>query len=437
MDVLSASLYDNTIAWYENDGNAGFTKRVITSDAIGARSVFAIDVDGDGDIDVLSASSNDNTIAWYENDGVIGNLGFTKWVVTSDAITASSVFAIDVDGDGDIDVLSASLNDNTIAWYENDGAVGFTKRVITSDAIAATSVFAIDVDGDDNMDVLSASYADDTIAWYKNDGALGNPGFTKQVITSNAYSVRSVFAIDVDGDGNMDVLSGVYGSNTIAWYENDGSVGNPGFTEHVITTDAAFVNSVFALDVDGDGDIDVLSASETDNTIAWYENDGAVGFTKRVITSVAVGASSVFAIDVDGDGDVDVLSASRENDTIAWYESRAAYDFVVPEFDTFVGNVQATDADGDNITFGISTGADQDLFIIDETGALSFNIAPSLGDSANGDNTYHITVTATANGDVVSSTVVINVTIGGDEGGGDEGGGDEGGGDEGSPPGFG
>jgi hypothetical protein len=132
-----------------------------------------------------------------------------------------------------------------------------------------------------------------------------------------------------------------------------------------------------------------------------------VGFTKRVITSDAIDAHSVFAIDVDGDGDVDVLSASRENDTIAWYESRAAYDFVVPPFDTFVGNLQATDADGDIITYGISTSADQALFNIDEFGALSFNIAPPFGGSANGDNTYNVTVTATANGDVVSSTVVI------------------------------
>ena len=35
---------------------------------------------------------------------------------------ASSVFAADVDGDGDIDVLSASHYDDKIAWYENDGA---------------------------------------------------------------------------------------------------------------------------------------------------------------------------------------------------------------------------------------------------------------------------------------------------------------------------
>ena len=61
--------HDDKIAWYENDGHQNFTERVITTSADGARCVFAADLDGDGDLDVLSASQDDNTIAWYENIG--------------------------------------------------------------------------------------------------------------------------------------------------------------------------------------------------------------------------------------------------------------------------------------------------------------------------------------------------------------------------------
>ena len=46
------------------------------------------------------------------------------------------------------------------------------------------------------------------------------------------------------------------------------------FREHVISTAANGATSVFATDVDGDGDTDVLSASQNDDKIAWYENDG-------------------------------------------------------------------------------------------------------------------------------------------------------------------
>ena len=46
-----------------------FTASDIATSANGATSVFAADMDGDGDMDILSASNNDDTIAWYENDG--------------------------------------------------------------------------------------------------------------------------------------------------------------------------------------------------------------------------------------------------------------------------------------------------------------------------------------------------------------------------------
>jgi hypothetical protein len=94
--------------------------------ANGANTVLAADIDGDGDMDVLSASYADDTIAWYENIGVAGAPAFTKRIISTAADSANCVFAADVDGDGDLDVLSSSTNDDTIAWYENDGtpAVG-------------------------------------------------------------------------------------------------------------------------------------------------------------------------------------------------------------------------------------------------------------------------------------------------------------------------
>jgi hypothetical protein len=68
MDVLSASHYDDKIAWYENDGQKNFTAHAVTTAANGAYFAYAADVDSDGDLDVLSASSVDGKIAWYRND---------------------------------------------------------------------------------------------------------------------------------------------------------------------------------------------------------------------------------------------------------------------------------------------------------------------------------------------------------------------------------
>ncbi|MCP4809599.1 MAG: VCBS repeat-containing protein [Proteobacteria bacterium] len=90
---------------------------MITTSANGARSVYATDLDGDGDADVLSASSGDDKIAWYENQG--GGVFGAQQVITTSADGAVSVYSTDLDGDGDADVLSASFFDDKIAWYQN------------------------------------------------------------------------------------------------------------------------------------------------------------------------------------------------------------------------------------------------------------------------------------------------------------------------------
>ncbi len=323
-DVLSASAGDNKIAWYKNtDGLGAFgPQQVITTATSGARSVYAADLDGDGDMDVLSASFGDNKVAWYENTDGQGNFG-AQQVITTAADGAWSVYAADLDGDGDLDVLSASKDDNKIAWYENtDGLGNFgAQQVITTALDGAISVYAADLDGDSDMDVLSASVDDGKIAWYENTDGLGNFG-VQQVITTAVDAAISVYAADLDGDGDMDVLSASALDDKIAWYENFDGQGAFG-PQQVITTDADGAHSVFAADLDGDSDLDVLSASRLDDKIAWYENtDGLGNFgVQQVITTEAIRANSVFAADLDGDSDMDVLSASFIDDKIAWYEN--------------------------------------------------------------------------------------------------------------------
>jgi hypothetical protein len=313
MDVLSAAYLGDTIAWYENDGSANFTEHTISTSADGAESVYAADVDGDGDMDVLSASRSDDKIAWYENDGS-GN--FTEHTISTAGDGPKSVFAVDMDGDGDMDVLSASGFDSEVTWHENDGSQNFTDHTISTTSFTAWSVFAADMDGDGDIDVLAAALLDNSVDLYENNGSNFFP-LKRQI--SAFRRPYSVFAADVDGDGDMDALSASQTDNRIDWYENND--GNKTFTQHTISTAAVSAVSVFAADVDGDGDMDVLSASLNDNKIAWYENDGSQNFTENTLNTAADGARSVFAADLDGDGDLDVLSASINDDKVAWYEN--------------------------------------------------------------------------------------------------------------------
>jgi uncharacterized repeat protein (TIGR01451 family) len=388
IDVLSASLNDNKIAWYENDGMGNFgAQQIITTATNAAWDVYASDLDGDGDIDVLSASLYDNKIAWYANDGM-GNFGAQQTITTA-ASGASSVYASDLDGDGDMDVLSASAYDYKIAWYANDGMGNFgAQQIITAAANGAWSVYASDLDGDGDMDVLSTSTYDNKVAWYENDG-IGNFG-AQQIITTAANQAQSVYASDLDGDGDMDVLSASFDDDKIAWYANDG-MGNFG-AQQIITTDANDAYSVYASDLDGDGDMDVLSASS--NKIAWYANDGMGNFgAQQIITTAANGGYSVYASDLDGDGDMDVLSASYYDDKIAWYENLLGLNmYAVPNNPPCVGsNTGSLQVQLSGLTYppytytwamagGSSTGSgssNSENFVIDSLAAGTYSITVS------------------------------------------------------------
>jgi hypothetical protein len=101
--------------------HAGFRPEshvIVDNETKGPTCVCAADLDGDGDLDALSASSEDNKVAWYTNDGS-GYFG-PQQVLTTEADGADSVSAADLDGDGDLDVLSASSDDAKIAWYKNE-----------------------------------------------------------------------------------------------------------------------------------------------------------------------------------------------------------------------------------------------------------------------------------------------------------------------------
>jgi len=330
-DVLSASTDSDTVAWHENvgpgngvvGGNFG-PQQVITSSADGATSVLAIDLDEDGDADVLVTSRYDKTVAWYANVGVgngIGGGSFgSKQIISATVVSVMDAYAADLDLDGDADVLSASPNESSVSWNENLGGGVFGPRTYLSGNYPnILDLHASDLDGDGLMDVLSTSWTLDGLYWNQNLGGLSF-GPQQNISKGPADGPRSIFSADLDGDGDSDVLSASDVDHEIASYENLG--GGSFGPQQVISSNATGAASVFAIDLDNDGDVDVLSASSADNKIAWYENLGAGLFgPEQVITINALMAVSVFAIDLDGDGDADVLSGSRSDDKLAWYEN--------------------------------------------------------------------------------------------------------------------
>lgn len=322
LDMVATAFSDDKIAWYENDGTTtpSFTEHTVTTTADGIWDVNLADVDGDGHIDILAVSYFDNTVAWYKNDGN-ATPSFSQQILSSTFSTPRSIVSGDLDTDGDLDIIVASPSDDRISWFENDGATPptFTQNTITTTADGIRDITIGDLDNDGDLDVLSASFNDNTIAWYTNDGAA-NPSFSKQLISTTAISAQSVVVGDMDGDGDLDVVSASMNDHKIAWYRNDGNA-IPSFTTQVIATNAIGAIVVAIGDVNGDGDLDIISGSIGDDKIAWYINSGTANptFVKNVMNTTTNEVNCVTVGDVDGNGTLDVISASTNDNTIAWY----------------------------------------------------------------------------------------------------------------------
>lgn len=358
LDVLGASANSDTVSWFENVNGLGTfgPEQIITNIADGASSVLAADLDGDNDLDVLSASITDGKIAWYENTDGLGTFSSQK-VISASASGAQSVFAADLDGDGDLDVLSASTYDGKFAWYENSdglGSFGPQQIIFASDSgYGPNSVYSADLDGDGDIDILGASSRDDRLVWWENTDGFGTFGLP--ISLSSSGNAFSVYSADLDGDGDLDVFGG--NSSGLVWYENTDGDGNFG-PEEVIINELS-PNSICAGDIDLDGDIDICQSADSWGA-GWIENLGTsyvpetVEFSEtKIITSTSGGADSIVPGDIDGDGDIDFFTSSQSPspNQILWYEntnSKGTFGPAITISSSSGGIILSGDLDGDN-----------------------------------------------------------------------------------------
>ena len=316
-DVIACRF--STLLWYENDGLGTFINSQIIVEGEGnMQSIYISDLDGDNYPDILTESNQgyqeNDQIVWFKNDG-LGN--FSSKIIITDQIDAGHcVFASDIDGDGDNDVLSASVYDDKIAWYRNNGNGTFSSQlIISSTTEGASTVYASDIDGDGDNDIIAGGAWDNTLSWYENIDGQGTFG-PENLISGTADLIQFAYTADLDGDCDQDVYFAAMGNNKIAWFQNDGN-GNFG-SQHLIDyeTDAT---DVFAQDFDNDNDLDIVTTADN-GALSWFENNGFGEFGEQIVIS-NMNNRSVYSADLNGDNKYDIITASFYQEKLSWYRN--------------------------------------------------------------------------------------------------------------------
>ncbi len=322
-DILTIT-YGDKISWYPSTGQGIYGPEVVMSviDGVqGSYSIEAADFDGDGNIDVFSANSEVGTITWFKNLDGQGNFSSPR-MVAENLSYVQSVFAADLDGDGDMDVLSSSNDDDKATWFKNiDGQGNFVEQQPFSiDLDGSMVVHSADLDSDGDMDVIVFDF-NLGIVWFKNLNGQGSFGPAQSIDEMFDYT-ESIHTVDIDGDGDKDIIVAGYSDQLFAWFENIDGQGNFG-SQNIIENDVLGAIGIYFSDLDGDGDMDIIGAGAGDDIVVWYENtDGFGTFGPRnVIDDTCLSPWLIRTMDADQDGDMDVFVADYSADTVSWYEN--------------------------------------------------------------------------------------------------------------------
>jgi hypothetical protein len=282
-------------------------------------------------------------------------------------------------------------------------------NTISTTVSTPTAVFPADLDGDGDVDLSSTATPGNAIIWHRNNGSGSFARFTVANAGDGLSAPVDTRIADLDNDGDLDILSASEGNNSIHWFENDGS---ESFTTHTITSSADGLQSIFTADLDGDGDSDVLSASENDDIIAWYDNNGSEVFTKRIISSTVDGANHVLVADMDNDGDLDVIASAAAEDTLSWYENDGSSNFtpqIISSSTDGIHKISASDIDqdGDMDVVSVSPGSGRIIWH-ENDGNQSFT-SHNITTSANGVSALKvIDYDGDGNVDVISTGINTN-----------------------------
>ncbi|MDB9743908.1 T9SS type A sorting domain-containing protein [Fibrobacterales bacterium] len=278
-------------------------------------SLLSGDLDDDGDIDLIQTGIGTNLqgksarATVFLNDGM-GSFTEKKQSILSGSSVENMVLK-DLDNDNDLDVIISTITRTD--FYRNDGKANFTLDTLSSFKPSyAGELMADDVDGDGDFDILHFGQKDRKleafVALYLNDGK----GFFTQAQNSVFIPLylAKIELIDLEGDGDKDVLS--FGRNDqgepkVALYKNEGSGNYSVQTTSNIGPFSADEISVGDVDKDGDEDFLITGTDSIAKTIL-YLNDGKGQFSELLNTPFPnVSSSSNGFADLDNDNDLDLV----------------------------------------------------------------------------------------------------------------------------------
>lgn len=301
----------------------------------------AVDFDGDGDLDLGVGRSTsdwisyrqakqagkqpeppggeDWTVAWLENPSTEGE----RWplhVLDRQLHGVHGVAAADVDADGQPDLIADSFRGpahaDSVAWFRGGTASPPTRRWIAEGNATGRPHYLdfADINGDGLGDVLLGASGEGSFTWWQQPSSERQAWRRHEI--ARVAGATHPRAVDVNEDGQVDVVGSAGHGQGIHWFEA------PDWKPHLIDETVTDVHAFDCADLDGDGDIDLAGCSFTMKQVFWWENVGGQQFVRHPVDlDHDQEAYDLKIVDIDQDNDADLLLAGRSSNNAVWYEN--------------------------------------------------------------------------------------------------------------------
>lgn len=289
----------------------------------------AIDLDQDGRPDLVFCEAQDSEVRWMRQ---VAPGRYEEQLIASGLKAPVHVESADMDGDGDLDLLVASMgavfpnNDRigTIYLLENDGHQRFTVHPALENTTRANDVRAADLNGDGRLDLVLAQFGYDQgeVAWLERTGPWE---FRRHVLLELSGAIN-VCVADFNGDARPDVVALISQQwEEVHLFENQGGGRFNARRLWGSTNEDYGSSGLTVADLNRDGRSDIVFTNGDGfgpaatpgprpwHGVQWLENTGHGDFRYQRIASLP-GAYSPIVADVDGDGAPDIVASTAYAD---------------------------------------------------------------------------------------------------------------------------